>query len=54
MSKATGKILTGARHWQICFTNKGVMKLRDYYLLNLKKKLYEIKLVLFILNYSSF
>ena len=30
------------------------MKLRDYYLLNLKKKLNENKHVLFIINYSSF
>ena len=30
------------------------MKLRNYYLLNLKKKLNENKLVLFIMNYSSF
>ena len=57
MFKATGKILTGARHLADVFlwhTNKGVMKLRDYYLLNLKKKLNENKLVLFIIYYSSF
>ena len=29
------------------------MKLRDYYMLNLKKKINENKLVLFIINYSS-
>ena len=56
MSKATDKILTGALHWKTFFmTHKqGEMKLRDYYLLNLKKKLNENILVLFIINYSSF
>ena len=49
MSKATDKILTGARHWQtfLWHTNKRTTKLRDYYLLNLKKKFNENKLVLY-------
>ena len=56
MSKATGKILTGARHWQTFFmTDKqGGDEVEDYYLLNLKKKLNKNKLVLFIINYSLF
>ena len=54
MSKATGKILTGARHWQTFFmTHKQVYELRDYYLLN-EEDINENNFVLFIINYSSF